>query len=89
MTTMIHDRPTDSSAPRSAPSWMVAREFWGSVTIVAMWLAVLFDGVFGGDIISTNSSAQVTTIPSAVFVALFAAIATASVAKRSFGRKEP
>jgi hypothetical protein len=89
MTTMTHDRLTANSAPKGAASWMVAREFWGSVTIVAMWLAVLFDGVFGGDMIFTNSTAQVTTIPSAVLVALFAAIATAAVAKRCFGRKEP
>lgn len=36
----------------------------------------------------TNSSSQVTVMPSAVAVALFAAIATASVAKRAFGRKD-
>ena len=36
----------------------------------------------------TNSSSQVTVIPSAVLVALFAMIATVSVAKRAFGRKD-
>lgn len=36
----------------------------------------------------TNSPSQVTIIPSVVAVALFAAIATASVAKRAFGRKD-
>ena len=25
--------------------------FWGAVSIVAMWLAVLFDGIFGGDMV--------------------------------------
>jgi hypothetical protein len=53
-----------------------------------MWLAVLFVGIFGGDMTFTNSSSQVTVIPSAAAVAFFAAIGTASVAKRAFGRKD-
>jgi hypothetical protein len=58
------------------------------VSIVMIWLAVLFDGIFGGDMTFTNSPPQVTVIPSVVAVALFATIATASVAKRAFGRKD-
>jgi hypothetical protein len=53
-----------------------------------MWLAVLFVGIFGGDMTFTNSSSHVTVIPSAAAVAFFAAIGTASVAKRAFGRKD-
>ena len=30
--------------------------FWGAVSIVAMWLAVLFDGIFGGDMVFSNPS---------------------------------
>ncbi len=55
--------------------------------IVAMWLAVLSDGVFGGDMTFTSSPTNVITIPSAVAVALFAVIGTSAVAKRGFGRK--
>jgi hypothetical protein len=44
--------------------------------------------VLGGDMTFTNSPPQVTVIPSGVAVALFATIATASVAKRVFGRKD-
>jgi hypothetical protein len=62
---------------------LFAPAFWGAVTIVAMWLAVLFDGVFGGDMVF-SSPPNIKTIPSAVLVALFAAIGTASVAKRAF-----
>ena len=51
-----------------------------------MWLAVLFDGIFGGDMTFANPPG-VTTIPSAVPVALFAVIGTSAVAKRAFGRK--
>jgi hypothetical protein len=60
----------------------------GAVSIVTMWLAVLFDGVFGEDMTFTNLPSQVTVIPSAVAVALFAAIATAAVAKRAFTRRD-
>jgi hypothetical protein len=65
--------------------------FWGTVAIVAMWLAVLFDGVYGGDMVFNNSvtgaTNGTTAIPSVVLVALFAVIGTASVAKRVFGPK--
>jgi hypothetical protein len=40
--------------------------FWGAVSIVAMWLAVLFDGIFGGDMVFSNPASAPTTIPSAV-----------------------
>jgi hypothetical protein len=53
-----------------------------------MWLAVLFDGIFGRDMTFTNASSQVTIMPSAVAVALFAAIGTAAVAKRARGRRD-
>ena len=62
--------------------------FWGAVSIVAMWLAVLFDGIFGGDMVFSNPSSGPTTIPSAVAVALFAFIGTTVVAKRAFTRRD-
>jgi hypothetical protein len=52
-----------------------------------MWLAVIFVGAFGGDMIFHDVSGGTSTIPSAVAVALFAAIGTYPVAKRAFGRK--
>ena len=62
-------------------------EMWASVAIVAMWLAVLFDAVYGPSIVSTNGAGtQATTVPSAIVVALFAFLGTISVAKHGFGR---
>jgi len=64
-------------------------ELWGAVAIAFMWLAVLFTAVYGGDFVSQNGTqAQATTIPSAIFVALFACLASASVAKRAFRRED-
>jgi hypothetical protein len=60
---------------------------WATVAIVSMWVAVLFVGVFGGDMTFHGADSSFTTMPSVVAVALFAAIGTGSVAKRVFGRK--
>ena len=61
---------------------------WASLAIIVMWLAVLFDGVYGADFVSTNGGGtnSTTTIPSAIFVALFAFLGTAAVAKYAFRR---
>jgi hypothetical protein len=61
-------------------------EMWASLAISTMWLAVLFDAIFGPDLVSTNADGSTTTIPSAMAVALFACIASGSVARRGFRR---
>jgi hypothetical protein len=60
---------------------------WAGLSIIVIWVAVLFVGVFGGDIVS-SSGASGATIPTVVVVALFAFLATASVAKWGFGRSK-
>ena len=62
-------------------------EMWASVAIVAMWLAVLIDAVYGPSFVST-SNGNSTTIPSAWVVALFAFLGTASVARYAFRRDD-
>jgi len=60
-------------------------ELWASLAISMMWLAVLFDAVYGPAFVSSNGAGtNTTTIPSAIFVALFAFLGTASVAKHGF-----
>jgi len=88
MTVMTHEPSVGSPVRQSVASRLLVPGFWAAVSIVTMWLAVLFDGIFGGNMTFTNSSSQVTIIPSAVALALFAAIATACVAKRGFARRE-
>jgi len=78
----------EGPARESIAARLLVPAFWGVVSIVAMWLAVLFDGVFGGDMIFAGSGNGPTTIPSAVALALFAVIGTASIAKRVFGRRD-
>lgn len=76
-----------TTAPVHAPfqpaaAWLERTQFWGSVSIVVMWLAVLFVGVWGSDIVGQDG----TRVPSVIVVAFFACIATVGVARRAFGR---
>ena len=62
-------------------------EMWASLAIVTMWLAVLFDAIYGPDIVTRSSGgSDSATIPSAVLVALFAFLATWPVAKYTYKR---
>ena len=86
MSTML-DRPDVTKTEGVATRGVLRMpELWGAVAFASMWLAVLFTVVYGGDITSVNAGSQSTTIPSAVFIALFACIGSASVAKRAFRR---
>ena len=73
---------------RERPEWaelLRIREMWASLAISMMWLAVLFDAVYGPDLVTVNGSGtNSTTIPSAIFVAFFAFLATSAVAKYAF-----
>jgi len=68
------------------PAWLYARDLWAASTIAMMWLAMLFDGIFGPDFHTADAAGNSTTIPSAIGVALFASIGTWAVAKYGFGR---
>ena len=82
MTTIPHGPPL---AERR--SWIDARDLWASLAIAVIWLAVLFSAAFGSDIKAFDAGGSNSTIPSAVGVALFAALATWPVAKYGFTRK--
>jgi multisubunit Na+/H+ antiporter MnhF subunit len=59
---------------------------WASIAIVVIWLAVLFDALFGPDIVSVSAGgSESARVPSAIVIALFAYLATHAVAKYGFG----
>jgi hypothetical protein len=68
---------------RSRSFWLDATALWAGVAIVAMWLTVLFVGVFGNDFVS-NSSGSSTSIPVVVFLLPFVLPASISVARHGF-----
>jgi hypothetical protein len=83
MATIPHEHPL-SVGKRSV--WLDARDLWTALTIVTIWLAVLFVGVFGPDFVSVGNGST-TTIPSGIGVAFFALFATMAVAKYGFSRE--
>ncbi|HEX3295435.1 MAG TPA: hypothetical protein VHR85_01335 [Nocardioides sp.] len=86
MTTTMHDQSSARPQRGGRAAAILVREMWATAAIVAMWVAVLFVGVYGGEATFHSVDSSSSTIPSVVFVALFAAIGTGSVAKRVFGR---
>jgi hypothetical protein len=88
-TVMTHEPSTGKPDRPGIAERLLVPGFWGAVSIVAMWLAVMFDGIFGGDMVfGNNAGGGPTIIPSAVLLGLFAVIGTASIAKRVFGRRD-
>ena len=87
MTNITHDSPS-VSRPSLRSFLQVAGPMWASLAIAVMWLAVLFDAVFGPDIITTSATTS-ARVPSAVAVALFAFLATGAVARYGFRDDEP
>ena len=86
--TFVADKPLEvQPSPKHWSDRLLVREMWGTLAITVMWLAVLFDGIYGADIVSVSNDGNATRIPSAVVVAFFAFLGTAAVAKRAFGRK--
>jgi uncharacterized RDD family membrane protein YckC len=88
MTTTMHEPSIAGPARQGIADRLLVPAFWGAVSIIAMWLAVLFDGIYGSDMIfNGNGGGGPTIIPSAAAVALFAFIGTVAVAKRAFARR--
>ena len=54
--TLSSDHPIPTS--RLASSWLHARELWGGLAIISMWLAVLFVGVFGGNVVKSSAGGE-------------------------------
>jgi hypothetical protein len=86
MATVPHEPSTYAPQRAQWAEFLKIRELWASLAIGMMWLAVLFDAVYGPNFVSHSNDGNSTTIPSAIFVAFFAFLASASVAKRAFRR---
>ena len=67
----------------SPPSWIRSQELWAGLSIMTMWLAVLFVGVFGENIVSTSASGS-ATVPVVVVLLPFVLPATIVAARRGF-----
>jgi uncharacterized membrane protein len=70
------------------PLRQLPSEVWASTAIGVIWLAVLFDAVFGPNIVTINAGGSSSSVPSVIVVALFAYLATWVIARRAFGRHD-
>ena len=87
MTATMQEPSSAPAVSESPTSRILVPEMWATVSIVAMWLAVLLVGIYGEDMTFRGVDTSYSEVPSVVAVALFAAIGTASIAKRVFGRQ--
>ena len=84
---VMYSAPAEMRPETQTPTpWWRLSEIWGTLAITAMWLAVIFVGVYGGDMSFSDASNGTTVIPVGAVVAVCAAFATASVSKRAFHR---
>ena len=85
---MLVGDPSETRTPdHEQTSWasrILVPEMWGAVAIGVMWLAVLFVGVFGPNIVTHNASGSYGSWPVVVVVAFFAFLGTVPVAKWAF-----
>jgi hypothetical protein len=88
MSTIRHEPARAAPEERHWGARLLVREMWASVAIAAMWLAVLFAAVFAPDFVSSDAGGNTTRIPSAIAIALFAAVGTRAVAKYGFDRPD-
>jgi hypothetical protein len=80
MSTMSHESPSVVQARPRRPVWLI-RETWVSLAITAMWVAVFITAIWGPDAKFSSNDGSSSTIPTAVFVTVFAFLGTWVVAK--------
>lgn len=86
MSTISHGPSRVAEEPRWTLQLLVP-EMWTSLAIVVIWLAVLFDAVYGPNIENTTAGGDHSSVPSAVPIALFAFFATWVLARHGFGSR--
>ena len=57
---------------------------WAGICIIAIWMAVLFIGIFDGEFSVGSAAGDNVSIPAVWGVALIAAIATIALARKGF-----
>jgi hypothetical protein len=82
MSTMSHGSPQVSQERR--PFVRLVPEMWASLAITAMWVAVFVTAIWGPDARFNGNDGSSSTIPTAVFVTVFAFLGTWIVARHGF-----
>lgn len=80
MATISHE-PLEVAPGKRRWTDVLVRETWASLAISVIWLSVLFDAVYGPDIVTRSAGGDSSVVPSAVVVSVFAFLATWVVAR--------
>jgi hypothetical protein len=83
MSTMSHE-PSRVVHERRRWSLPLIPEMWASLAITAMWVAVFITAIWGPDARFNSNDGNNSTIPTAVFVTVFAFLGTWVVARYGF-----
>ena len=90
--TTVPAQVRSASEARTSRAWWESAQLWAGLSIVSMWIAVLFVGVFGPDLTTSTSNASMnanaTTVPSVIPVAICALLATVALAHAAFRRRD-
>jgi hypothetical protein len=84
----ISQPPSGTVSERGWTVLLRARDMWASLAIFAMWIAVAVASVWGPNAVFQSNDGNGSSIPTGVFVALFAFIATWAIAKHVFHRSD-
>ena len=87
MASLSHETPSTLDE-RPSTFWRpVVTDVAASLAITVMWLTVLFDALFGPNIVTSDAAGTNTSsVPSGVIVALFAFLGSWVVARYAFRR---
>jgi hypothetical protein len=87
MSTLQHP-PVEAAERRDWRGQLLVAEMWASLAIAPMWAAVAVVAIWGPDFVSSSGAGtDTTTIPSAIVVAVCAALGSWAVAKYAFPRR--
>jgi hypothetical protein len=86
MSTLSHE-PSQIVHERARWSRRLVSEMWASLAITAMWIAVFLTAIWGPDARFNSNDGNSSTIPTAVFVTVFAFLGTWVVARYGFKRQ--
>jgi multisubunit Na+/H+ antiporter MnhF subunit len=86
MATVSHE-PSHVGPERRRWFEILVAEAWVSIAISVIWLSVLFDAIYGPDIVTRSAGGDSSVIPSAIVVSVFAFLATWVIAKYGLRRE--
>jgi hypothetical protein len=87
MSTMSHE-PSRVVQERPRREWLgLVPEMWASLSITAMWVAVFVTAIWGPNATFNSVDGSSSSIPTAVFVTVFAFLGTWVVSRHAFRRQ--